>query len=108
MAGFFAFIWSNLCTRHIRDKLTPRGHHESRTAGPSPCRKRREEEGSDFVLATQRPNEYLTEKPQLKNHLLRRIGQINALVADVTNGRRGAVFGNIAIMKLYLDGRKHG
>ena len=31
MAGFFAFIRSNLCTRHIRDKLTPRGHHESRT-----------------------------------------------------------------------------
>ena len=32
----------------------------------------------------------------------------NALVADVTNGRRGAVFGNIAIMKLISMGRKHG
>jgi hypothetical protein len=28
LAGFFAFIWSNLCTRHIRGKLTPRGHHD--------------------------------------------------------------------------------
>jgi hypothetical protein len=28
LAGFFAFIWSNLCTRHIPDKLTPRGHHD--------------------------------------------------------------------------------
>ena len=28
LAGFSAFIWSNLCTRHIPDKLTPRGHHD--------------------------------------------------------------------------------
>ena len=28
LAGFFAFIWSNLCTRHIPEKLTPRGHHD--------------------------------------------------------------------------------
>ena len=28
MAGFFALIWSNLCTRHIPGKLTPRGHHD--------------------------------------------------------------------------------
>src|SRR6266852_6295184 len=28
LAGFFALIWSNLCTRHIPDKLTPRGHHD--------------------------------------------------------------------------------
>jgi hypothetical protein len=27
-AGFFALIWSNLCTRYIPDKLTPRGHHD--------------------------------------------------------------------------------
>jgi hypothetical protein len=79
LAGFLALIWSNLCTRYIPDKLTPRGHHESRTAGPSPCHKRRDEEGSGFVLAAQRANEYLTEKQQLKNHLLRRIGQISAL-----------------------------
>jgi hypothetical protein len=26
MAGFSAFIWSNLCTRHILSELTPRGH----------------------------------------------------------------------------------
>ena len=30
LAGFFAFIRSNLCTRHIQNRLTPRGHHESR------------------------------------------------------------------------------
>jgi len=23
-----AFIWSNLCTRHIQNKLTPRGHED--------------------------------------------------------------------------------
>jgi len=28
LAGFLALIWSNLCTRHIPDKLTPRGHHD--------------------------------------------------------------------------------
>jgi hypothetical protein len=28
LAGFFAFIRSNLCTRHIQKKLTPRGHHD--------------------------------------------------------------------------------
>jgi hypothetical protein len=28
LAGFFAFIRSNLCTRHIQSKLTPRGHHD--------------------------------------------------------------------------------
>jgi hypothetical protein len=28
LAGFFALIRSNLCTRHIPDKLTPRGHHD--------------------------------------------------------------------------------
>ena len=28
LAGFFALIWSNLCTRHIPDKLAPRGHHD--------------------------------------------------------------------------------
>jgi ankyrin repeat protein len=28
LAGFFAFIWSNLCTRHILGNLTPRGHHD--------------------------------------------------------------------------------
>jgi len=28
LAGFKAFIWSNLCTRHIPEKLTPRGHHD--------------------------------------------------------------------------------
>ena len=28
LAGFFALIWSNLCTRYIPDKLTPRGHHD--------------------------------------------------------------------------------
>jgi hypothetical protein len=26
LAGFKAFIWSNLCTRHSPKKLTPRGH----------------------------------------------------------------------------------
>jgi hypothetical protein len=26
MAGFSAFIWSNLCTRYILSELTPRGH----------------------------------------------------------------------------------
>jgi hypothetical protein len=29
---FFRVFWSNLCTRHTPDELTPRGHHESRTA----------------------------------------------------------------------------
>jgi hypothetical protein len=28
LAGIFAIIWSNLCTRHIQKKLTPRGHHD--------------------------------------------------------------------------------
>jgi hypothetical protein len=28
LAGFFAFIWSNLCTRHIPVNLAPRGHHD--------------------------------------------------------------------------------
>jgi hypothetical protein len=28
LAGFFAFIWSNLCTRNIQKKITPRGHHD--------------------------------------------------------------------------------
>jgi hypothetical protein len=28
LAGFRALIWSNLCTRHIPKKLTPRGHHD--------------------------------------------------------------------------------
>ena len=28
LAGFFAHIRSNLCTRHIQKKLTPRGHHD--------------------------------------------------------------------------------
>ena len=28
LAGFCAFIWSNLCTRYIREQLTPRGHHD--------------------------------------------------------------------------------
>ena len=28
MAGFSVLIWSNLCTRHIQNKLTPRGHHD--------------------------------------------------------------------------------
>ena len=28
LAGFCALIWSNLCTRDIPDKLTPRGHHD--------------------------------------------------------------------------------
>jgi hypothetical protein len=28
LAGFSAFIWSNLCTHHIPDKVTPRGHHD--------------------------------------------------------------------------------
>jgi hypothetical protein len=28
LAGFFAFIRSNLCTRHIQKKLTPRGHRD--------------------------------------------------------------------------------
>ena len=28
LAGFFALIWSNLCTRYIQKKLTPRGHHD--------------------------------------------------------------------------------
>jgi len=28
LAGFFAFIRPNLCTRHIPGKLTPRGHHD--------------------------------------------------------------------------------
>jgi hypothetical protein len=28
LAGFFAFIWSNLCTRHISGELAPRGHHD--------------------------------------------------------------------------------
>src|SRR5580704_11558940 len=26
--GLKAFIWSNLCTRHIPNKLTPRGHED--------------------------------------------------------------------------------
>ena len=28
LAGFRALIWSNLCTRHIPKKLTPREHHD--------------------------------------------------------------------------------
>jgi hypothetical protein len=28
LAGFFAFIWSNLCTRNIQKKITLRGHHD--------------------------------------------------------------------------------
>jgi len=28
LAGLKAFIWSNLCTRHIQNKLTPRGHED--------------------------------------------------------------------------------
>jgi hypothetical protein len=28
LAGLKAFIWSNLCTRHIPEKLTSRGHHD--------------------------------------------------------------------------------
>jgi hypothetical protein len=28
LASFFAIIRSNLCTRHIQKKLTPRGHHD--------------------------------------------------------------------------------
>jgi hypothetical protein len=28
LAGFFAFIWSNLCTRNIQKKITPRGHQD--------------------------------------------------------------------------------
>src|ERR1700683_1718514 len=28
LAGFFALIWSNLCTRHILFGLKPRGHHD--------------------------------------------------------------------------------
>src|SRR5258708_2494521 len=28
LAGIYAFIWSNLCTRHIPEKLTPRGHED--------------------------------------------------------------------------------
>ena len=28
LAGFCRLIWSNLCTRHIQRKLTPRGHHD--------------------------------------------------------------------------------
>src|SRR5215472_10971051 len=28
LAGFFAFIWSNLCTRNIQKKITSRGHHD--------------------------------------------------------------------------------
>ena len=28
LAGFLPFIWSNLCTRYILDKLTPRGHED--------------------------------------------------------------------------------
>src|SRR6516164_9105756 len=28
LARLNAFIWSNLCTRHIPDKLTLRGHHD--------------------------------------------------------------------------------
>ena len=28
LAGFFALIWSNLCTRHILFGLEPRGHHD--------------------------------------------------------------------------------
>jgi hypothetical protein len=28
LAGYFRFIRSNLCTRHIPNKLTPRGHHD--------------------------------------------------------------------------------
>jgi hypothetical protein len=30
LAGFFAFIGSNLCTRYIQSKLTTRGHHDWR------------------------------------------------------------------------------
>jgi hypothetical protein len=28
LAGIFAIIRSNLCTRHIQKELTPRGHHD--------------------------------------------------------------------------------
>jgi hypothetical protein len=28
LAGIFRVIWSNLCTRHIPDKLKLRGHHD--------------------------------------------------------------------------------
>jgi len=28
LAGILRVIWSNLCTRHIPDKLKPRGHHD--------------------------------------------------------------------------------
>src|SRR5580704_13320428 len=28
LAGLKQFIWSNLCTRHIPNKLTPRGHED--------------------------------------------------------------------------------
>jgi hypothetical protein len=28
LAGLKAFIWPNLCTRHIPNKLTPRGHED--------------------------------------------------------------------------------
>ena len=33
MAGLSPHIWSNLCTRHIRDKLTPLGHQYGQICG---------------------------------------------------------------------------
>jgi hypothetical protein len=41
LAGFFALIWSNLCTRHILFGLEPRGHHDWPYKGilrPGGCR----------------------------------------------------------------------
>jgi hypothetical protein len=41
LAGYFRFIWSNLCTRNIPKKLTPRGHEhwpdKSRSVYRSPA-----------------------------------------------------------------------
>jgi hypothetical protein len=40
LAGFKAFIWSNLCRRHIPERLTPRGHHDwpdKRAIWKHPC-----------------------------------------------------------------------
>ena len=43
LAGFLPFIWSNLCTRHILNKLTPRGHEDW------PDKRRRETRSIDWV-----------------------------------------------------------
>jgi hypothetical protein len=37
LAGFFAFIWSNLCTRNIQKKIAPRGHHDWPDTSSSKC-----------------------------------------------------------------------